>query len=120
LWLATISGAISSFRQRNKWLWNGDIPALLASPPKKKLVLQFEQGKWCSRVCFFFLTRMAPWCWNGWKREVQLMQTDSAIPYANGKQPSRIADVACCQKGLLCRRTMPVLSCQASYFEIQI
>jgi len=37
------------------------------------------------------------------------MQTDPAIPYANWKQPSRIADVACCQKGLFCCRTMPVL-----------
>jgi len=49
LWLATKPGAISSIRQRNKRVWNGDIPALLA---QKKLVLQFEQGKWCS--CVFF------------------------------------------------------------------
>jgi len=55
LWLATISGAISSFRQRNKWLWNGDIPALLASPPKKNSCFNSSRESDVHVfVCFFF------------------------------------------------------------------
>ena len=95
-------------RSGNKTNEYGMATFWLSSPKKNSF---FNSSKE-SDAHVFFLTRMAPCCWNGWKREVQLMQTDTAIPYANWKQPSRIADVACCQKGLFCCKTMPVLMWQ--------